>query len=51
METERILMFAMPWLALSAGAAATLSDGAAVFIIAAGWVQALAMEALLFTLW
>jgi hypothetical protein len=51
METERILMFAMPWLALSAGVAATLSDGAAVFIIAVAWVQALAMEALLFTLW
>ena len=51
METERILMFAMPWLAVSAAAVATLSDSAIVLMMSAGWVQAFVMEAFLFTLW
>ena len=52
METERILMFAMPWLAVSAAAATTtLSDSAVVLLIGGGWAQAFAMEAFLFTLW
>lgn len=52
METERILMFAVPWLAVSAAAATpTLSDSAVVLLIGLGWAQAFAMEGLLFTLW
>ena len=51
METERILMFAMPWVAVSAAAAAPLSDSAVVLMMSAGWVQAFAMETFLFTLW
>lgn len=52
METERILMFAVPWLAVSAAAAtATLSDSAVVLLIGVGWTQAFAMEGFLFTLW
>jgi len=51
LETERILMFAMPWLAVSAAAAAPLSDSAVVLVMGAGWVQAFAMEMFLFTLW
>jgi len=51
METERILMFAMPWLAVSAVAAGPLSDPAVVLMMCAGWAQAFAMEMLLFTLW
>ena len=51
METERILMFAMPWLAVSAVAMTDLSDSAVVLMMSAGWVQAFAMETLLFTLW
>lgn len=51
METERILMFVMPWLAVSAVATTTLSDSAVVLLLGAGWIQALGMEILLFTLW
>jgi hypothetical protein len=51
METERILMFAMPWMAVSAVAAGPLSDSAVVLMMGAGWVQAFAMEMFLFTLW
>lgn len=51
METERILMFAMPWLAVSAATVADLSDSAVVLMMSAGWVQAFAMETFLFTLW
>ena len=52
METERILIFAVPWLAVSAVAAtATLSDSAVVLLIGVGWTQAFAMEGFLFTLW
>jgi hypothetical protein len=51
METERIWLYALPWLpsiALSAGA---LSTPALRALLAGGFVQALLMEALLFTLW
>jgi hypothetical protein len=51
METERILMFAMPWLAVSAAAVARPADSAVVLMIGAGWIQTLAMEVFLFTLW
>jgi hypothetical protein len=51
LETERILMFAMPWLAVSAASAVPLSDSAVVLMMSAGWVQAFAMETFLFTLW
>jgi len=51
METERILMFAMPWLALAAVAGDELSDSAVRLMLGVGWAQAFAMEALLFTLW
>jgi hypothetical protein len=52
MEAERILMFAVPWLAVSAAAATTtLSDSAVVLLIGVGWAQAFAMEGFLFTLW
>ena len=51
METERILMFAMPWVAVSAASAATLPDSAVVLMMSAGWAQAFAMEVFLFTLW
>ena len=51
METERILMFAMPWMAVSAAGALTLSGSAARLVLGVAWAQALAMEVLLFTLW
>lgn len=52
METERILMFAVPWVVVSATSAAlSLSDGALVLLTAVGWAQALLMEVFLFTLW
>jgi len=50
METERILMFAMPWLAVSAASEA-VSDSAVELMIGVGWAQAFAMEAFLYTLW
>jgi hypothetical protein len=51
LETERIWMFAMPWLAALAVARGTLSTSALRTVLAAGLLQALVMEALLFTLW
>jgi hypothetical protein len=52
METERILMFAVPWLTVSAASATTPpSDSAVVLLIGLGWAQAFAMEGFLFTLW
>jgi hypothetical protein len=51
METERILMFAMPWLAVSTVGELELSDSAVMLLLGAGWVQAFTMEVLLFTLW
>jgi hypothetical protein len=51
METERILMFAVPWLAMSAAGALKPSDSAVTLAVGAGWVQAIAMEVMLFTLW
>jgi hypothetical protein len=51
METERILVFAMPWLALMAAGSNRLLDSAVRLALAAGLAQAFAMEAVLFTLW
>jgi hypothetical protein len=51
LETERIWMFAIPWLAAIAISAGPLSTHSLRALLAAGLAQALAMEALLFTLW
>ena len=51
METERIWLFAMPWLAAIAVADRPFSDGSLRLLLALGCVQTLAMEMLLFTLW
>ncbi|MHC4429566.1 MAG: hypothetical protein ACYS0D_13325, partial [Planctomycetota bacterium] len=51
METERIWLYAMPWLALVAVGAGALSKGALRVLLIAGAAQALLMELLLFTLW
>jgi len=51
METERILMFVMPWLTLTAVAASHLPDATVRLLLAAGWLQTFVMEVLLFTLW
>jgi len=51
LEVERIWLFAMPWLAALAAAAAGLDAPRLRAALAAGWTQALLMEALLFTLW
>ncbi len=51
METERILMFAVPLAVSAAAATTTLSDSAVVLLIGVGWAQAFAMEVFLFTLW
>lgn len=51
METERIWLFAMPWLAAVAVAAGPLAGGTLRVLLVAGLAQALAMEVALFTLW
>jgi hypothetical protein len=51
METERIWLYAMPWLALVAVGAGALSKGALRVFLIAGVSQALLLELLLFTLW
>ena len=51
METERIWLFAMPWLAAIASSGRTWTSGSLRLLLALGCVQALAMETLLFTLW
>lgn len=51
METERIWLFAMPWLAAIAVARGAPPPGALRVLLAAGCAQALAMEVLLYTLW
>ncbi|MGE5832924.1 MAG: glycosyltransferase family 39 protein [Acidobacteriota bacterium] len=51
METERILMFVMPWLTLTAVAASHLPDATVRLLLTAGWFQTFVMEVLLFTLW
>lgn len=51
LETERIWIFAMPWLAAIGAGAARPSSASLRLLLGAGLAQALAMEALLFTLW
>ncbi|MFN0008383.1 MAG: hypothetical protein ACKVXR_10780 [Planctomycetota bacterium] len=51
LETERIWLFALPWLAAVAISAGSLDDRSLRRVIAAGFVQALLMETALFTLW
>ena len=51
METERIWLYALPWIALVAVSARPLQCAALRVLLAAGWAQSLAMEVLLFTLW
>lgn len=51
METERIWLFAMPWLAAIGLSAGPVSPSALRNLLAAGLLQSLAMETLLFTWW
>jgi len=51
METERIWLFAMPWLAAIAVGRGAPTAGTLRVFLAAGCAQALAMEVLLYTLW
>ncbi|MFN0243407.1 MAG: hypothetical protein ACKVWV_10995 [Planctomycetota bacterium] len=51
METERIWMYAMPWLAGIVATRGAPDDGSLRVLLAVGTAQALALEALLFTLW
>jgi hypothetical protein len=51
LETERIWIFAMPWLAAIGAGAARPSSASLRLLLGAGLAQALAMEALLFTPW
>jgi hypothetical protein len=51
METERIWLFAMPWLAAAAVGGGTFSTSSLRVLLAAGMLQALVMEVLLLTLW
>lgn len=51
LETERIWLFAMPWLAAVAVGGGSLSVAALRALMVAGGLQALAMEMLTFTLW
>ena len=51
METERIWLYALPWIALVAVSARPFECAALRVLLAAGWAQSLAMEVLLFTLW
>jgi len=51
LETERIWLFALPWLAAGAVAAGPFDDRSLRTLLAAGFAQALLAEILLFTLW
>jgi hypothetical protein len=51
LETERIWLFAMPWLAAIAASGARITDGALRLALAVGLAQAFLLEALLFTIW
>jgi len=51
LETERIWLFALPWLAAVAVSATPLDDRSLRRVIAVGLVQAFLMETALFTLW
>jgi len=51
METERIWLFCMPWVALMAVGGEPIPGRTLRLLLAVGLAQALAMETLLFTLW
>jgi hypothetical protein len=51
METERVWLFVLPWVAASAVAAGPFDAPSMRLLLASGLVQALAMEIGLFTLW
>lgn len=51
METERVWLFAVPWLAAIAVARGPFDGASLRLALGLGLVQALVMEALLFTLW
>ncbi len=51
METERIWLFALPWVAAAALAAGPFERGSLRLLLGSGLAQALAMEIGLFTLW
>jgi hypothetical protein len=51
LETERIWLFAVPWIALLAVSQRSFGCGELRLLLAAGWAQGLAMELVLFTLW
>ncbi len=51
METERIWLYAVPWLAVLSVYKRSLSPRHLRFLALAGWTQAYLMESLLFTLW
>jgi hypothetical protein len=51
METERIWIFAMVWMAGIAVGGGSLGEGSMRRLIVAGMLQAVAMECLLFTFW
>jgi len=51
METERIWIFALPWIAAAAVAAGPFEGGSLRLLLGSGLAQTLAMEIGLFTLW
>jgi hypothetical protein len=51
METERIWLFALPWVAAAAVAVGPFESGSLRLLLGSGLAQALAMEIGLFTLW
>jgi hypothetical protein len=51
METERIWLFAVPWIAAIPAAAGPFHDRTLRLLVAVGCAQALVMEMLFFTLW
>jgi len=51
LETERIWLFALPWLAASAVSNGPLDDRSLRTLLAVGCAQALVLETALFTLW
>jgi hypothetical protein len=51
METERIWLFALPWVAAAGLATGPLAAASLRWALAAGLAQALALEVLLYTLW
>lgn len=51
METERIWLFAIPWLAMAAAGSGRILHQAGPALLTAGLTQALIMELILFTLW